>query len=34
MNLDRDVDVLTPQGLKGIRIPEVSKEISRSVIYV
>lgn len=32
--LDRDVDVLTPQGLKSIRISEVSKEISRSVIYV
>lgn len=32
--LDRDVDILTPTGLKGIRIPEVSKEISRSVVYV
>lgn len=32
--LDRDVDILTPAGLKGIRIPEVSEEISRSVVYV
>jgi len=32
--LDRDVDILTPAGLKGIRIPEVNEEISRSVVYV
>ncbi len=32
--LDRPVDILTPSGLKGIRIPEVSEEISRSVVYV
>ena len=31
---DRPVDILTPAGLKGIRIPEVSEEISRSVVYV
>jgi len=32
--LDRPVDILTPIGVKGIRIPEVSEEISRSVVYV
>lgn len=32
--LDRKVDILTPAGLKGIRIPEVCEDISRSVVYV
>ncbi len=32
--LGRYVDILTPAGLEGIRIPEVSDEISRSVVYV
>ncbi len=31
---DRPVDILTPAGLKGIRIPEVSEEISKGVVYV
>ncbi len=31
---DRPVDILTPAGLKGIRIPEVYEAISRSVVYV
>lgn len=31
---DRPVDILTPAGLKGIRIPGVSEEISKGVVYV
>ncbi len=31
---DRPVDILTPAGLKGIRIPKVSEDISRSIVYV
>ncbi|MFW6041318.1 MAG: nucleotidyltransferase family protein [Candidatus Saliniplasma sp.] len=32
--LDRRVDILTLEGLRHIRIPKVSKDISRSVVYV
>jgi|Deesub1362A_J573_1020465.scaffolds.fasta_scaffold02102_7 hypothetical protein len=30
----RSVDILTPEGIKHIRIKEVANEIMRSVIYV
>lgn len=32
--LGRKVDVLTAQGLAGIRIKEVAKRIKRSIVYV
>jgi predicted nucleotidyltransferase len=32
--LGRKVDVLTPEGLKGIRIRRVAEDIARSVVYV
>jgi predicted nucleotidyltransferase len=30
----RKVDILTPDGIKGIRIKKVAKEIKRSLVYV
>jgi len=30
----RKVDILTPEGIRGIRIKEVAKNIERSVVYV
>ncbi|HID27892.1 MAG TPA: nucleotidyltransferase [Methanosarcinales archaeon] len=30
----RSVDILTPEGVKGIRINEIAEEIKRSVVYV
>ena len=30
----RRVDLLTPEGVKGIRIKEIAKEIMESVVYV
>jgi uncharacterized protein len=32
--LGRRVDVLTPAGLRGIRLPEVARQIEESVIHV
>ena len=32
--LDRKVDLLTPDGIKGIRIKSVESEIRRSIVYV
>lgn len=32
--LGREVDVLTPAGLQGIRVPNVARTIAESVIYV
>ncbi len=32
--LRRKVDILTPAGIKGIRIKEISKDIKRSLSYV
>lgn len=32
--LGRKVDLLTPAGVRGIRLPWVSVEIERSIIYV
>lgn len=32
--LGSKVDVLTPAGLDGIRIPRVAKDISESIVYV
>lgn len=32
--LGRKVDVLTPASLRGIRIPQVAKEIEESIVYV
>ena len=32
--LGRKVDVLTPQGVKGIRVKEVADSIKRSIVYV
>lgn len=32
--LGREVDVLTPMGIHGIRLPWVAEEIERSIIYV
>lgn len=30
----RKVDVLTPAGLEGIRVPQVAQNISESIVYV
>ncbi|MCS6840829.1 MAG: nucleotidyltransferase family protein [Roseiflexus sp.] len=32
--LGREVDILTPEGIRGIRLPWVAAEIEESVIYV
>lgn len=32
--LGRKVDVLTPQGIEGIRVKEVAESIKRSIVYV
>jgi predicted nucleotidyltransferase len=32
--LEREVDVLTPAGLKSIRIPSIARSIQESIIYV
>jgi len=32
--LGRNVDVLTPIGIQGIRVPRVAKDISESIVYV
>ncbi len=32
--LGREVDVLTPTGIRGIRLPWVTEEIEQSIIYV
>lgn len=32
--LGRKIDVLTPAGIKGIRIERVAKSISESIVYV
>lgn len=32
--LSRNVDVLTPIGIKGIRAPHVAKDIAESIVYV
>jgi hypothetical protein len=32
--LGRDVDILTPAGLRGIRIGRLAEEIAASVVYV
>ncbi len=32
--LGREVDVLTPMGIRGIRLPWVAEEIERSIVYV
>lgn len=32
--LGRKVDILTPEGLRSIRIKEIAQEIERSVMYV
>ncbi|MBC7224304.1 MAG: nucleotidyltransferase domain-containing protein [Anaerolineae bacterium] len=32
--LGRRVDVLTPAGLRGIRVPEVAEDIEESILYV
>ncbi|MEW6002564.1 MAG: nucleotidyltransferase family protein [Nitrospirota bacterium] len=32
--LGRKVDILTPAGIKGIRIKSVASEIKRSIVYV
>jgi|SRR5882724_3419433 len=32
--LGRKVDVLTPAGLRGIRLPEVARQIEDSVVHV
>jgi uncharacterized protein len=32
--LGRKVDVLTPQGIQGIRIERVAKSIAESIVYV
>lgn len=32
--LNRDVDILTPAGIEGIRIKDVAKNIKRGIIYV
>lgn len=31
--LGRKVDVLTPAGLRGIRLPEVARRIEESVVH-
>ncbi|MBM3334579.1 nucleotidyltransferase family protein [Candidatus Sumerlaeota bacterium] len=32
--LGRRVDVLTPAGIQGIRIPRIAREIEQSMVYV
>jgi hypothetical protein len=32
--LGRDVDVLTPAGLQGIRIAHIARDIAESIVYV
>ncbi len=32
--LNRKVDVLTPAGLQGIRVPHVARDIEESMVYV
>jgi predicted nucleotidyltransferase len=32
--LGRDIDVLTPAGIQGIRLDRVAREIEESVVYV
>ena len=32
--LDKKTDILTPDGIKGIRIKKIARDIERSVIYV
>jgi hypothetical protein len=32
--LGRKVDVLTPAGIQGIRIPHIAKDIEESIVYV
>jgi len=32
--LGRKVDVLTPAGLRGIRVPRVAQDIMESIVYV
>ncbi len=32
--LGRQVDVLTPAGIKGIRIKKIAQEIERGIVYV
>jgi hypothetical protein len=32
--LGRKVDVVTPTGIQGIRIPEIEKDIRESILYV
>ena len=32
--LDTPVDILTPEGVRGIRVPKVASEIQDSVVYV
>ena len=32
--LGRKVDVLTPIGIQGIRVPRVAKDIAESIVYV
>lgn len=34
MLLGRKVDVLTPAGLRGIRLPEVARQIEESMVHV
>jgi predicted nucleotidyltransferase len=32
--LGKNVDVLTPAGIQGIRIPHIAKDIEESIVYV
>jgi len=32
--LDRKVDVLTPAGLRGIRVPRIAQAITETIVYV
>ena len=32
--LGKKIDILTPEGIRSIRVKEVAKKISRSVLYV
>jgi len=32
--LDKSVDVLTPAGIQGIRIEQIAKSITESIVYV
>ncbi len=32
--LGAPVDILTPEGVKGIRVPQVATEIQKTVVYV